>query len=268
MARFRRSILLALVPLLATAGDGGAAPQDLALLETDRPTALVCAGGVCSAQFSTLCMQKERDMPVPGTVYGPHRPDSVVLVLHGPDGSVRRRPATGLVRMSPTRNYVSVTMALAETELARLGAVVAAIEVTPLASLVPSPEAEDTTPLTDTEVARATGPLRKVVDIALGYRERDAVAARATMRLINALDTVSPVAEDDERRVLWESVANDLPYDAAHPGIAGAREVVAACRRYAVDSLPGGFQSCLETRHDGLLTGLNGAYYRRVGYGS
>lgn len=40
-----------------------AAPQVLALLETDSPTALNCANGVCQAEFTTYCLQKERDIP-------------------------------------------------------------------------------------------------------------------------------------------------------------------------------------------------------------
>ena len=42
-----------------------AAPQVLALLETDTPTALNCDAGVCKAEFTTYCLQRERDFPTP-----------------------------------------------------------------------------------------------------------------------------------------------------------------------------------------------------------
>jgi len=87
--------VLSLVVVATATGISGAfaAPQILALLETPEPTPLACAGGVCQAEFSTMCLQKNREIPQPGTAYAPATPDSVVLVLTRADGTTTRVPS-------------------------------------------------------------------------------------------------------------------------------------------------------------------------------
>ena len=58
------TFILALIAALFAAPHSSAlaAPQALALLKTGGPVTLTCADGVCKAEFSTYCLQQERDL--------------------------------------------------------------------------------------------------------------------------------------------------------------------------------------------------------------
>jgi len=64
------------------------------------------------------------------------------------------------VRFVVPNSYQSAMASLPEAELDRLGATRAAIEIAPLASLVPEPKPGDTSPITADEIAVVTGTSR------------------------------------------------------------------------------------------------------------
>ncbi|MEN8195700.1 MAG: hypothetical protein ABFS30_04185 [Pseudomonadota bacterium] len=76
------SLLVAALPLAGAF----AAPQILALLETDGPAPLICEDGKCSAEFSGFCLQKERPDPKYGTQYHAEGGDLTLVVT---DASMR-----------------------------------------------------------------------------------------------------------------------------------------------------------------------------------
>lgn len=258
---------LVFVASLATVGGASAAPQILALLETPTPTPLVCAGGVCEAEFSTMCLQRDRDMPQPGTTYTSADPETIVLVVTRADGSTARIKGYPGLRFSVPRTYVSATIAIGEADLDRLGAVEAAVQVAPLASLVPAPEPGDRSPLTAEEIAKVTGPLRMAARRAV-LREKETIgAARATGHLANAYFH-DPTPTRDGREKLWRETAAAQPGGPAGPGLARARGIFEVCQDYAETQGEEGFRGCLQHRHDYLMFGINHTYWHRNDVGS
>src|SRR5262245_43570740 len=90
--RLRRSLtLLAAVCLLGTASQSvSAAPQVLALMTSDQPVPLTCTDSECSALVGTLCLQRDRDIPVYGQPYQANLPDRLTLSLIDASGTVRQ----------------------------------------------------------------------------------------------------------------------------------------------------------------------------------
>ena len=79
---------------LAPLSGAHAASQSLALLETEMATPLVCNNGSCKAEFSTYCLQKERDLPRARAPYEVAADSgALTLVLTDEAGGQRRLPA-------------------------------------------------------------------------------------------------------------------------------------------------------------------------------
>ena len=121
--------LIAFVLTVAPLGGAHAAPQSLALLVTPELTPLVCANGSCRAEFSTYCLQKERDFPRSNAPYEVAAGGRLTLVLTGADGRLRSLPAAPHVRIATARNgHTAVLIELPQRTLAAFGAQHAAIE--------------------------------------------------------------------------------------------------------------------------------------------
>ena len=247
--------------VLAAAHHGaGAAPQVLAVLATDGGIPLTCAEGVCEADISTFCLQRNRPPPDIGTAYAPAAPGAFTLVVTDADGAERRLPAEPHVVFVERRGFTAVSVRLREDVLAALGAVGARIEVGANASLVPVPRQGDPDPLTAGEIARAVGPLR-----ALGSRvvdgSADAKAAGVLGRMVNALPRSGRVGAQ-RRAAVWEEVAGEEGIDATEsPALSRAKSEYDWCREsisgFRFDSL----RHCLELRHDRLMRDLSIDYW-------
>ncbi len=163
-----------------------AAPQILAVLASDAGIPLTCTEGVCAADLSAFCLQRDRPAPDFGTVYVPAAPGAFTLVVTDANGGERRLPAAEHVTFMEHRGFTAVSARMPEDALAGLGAVSAAIEVGADASLVPVPRAGDPDPLTADEIAHAAGPLR-VLATRIVDGSPDAEAARLIASMANAL---------------------------------------------------------------------------------
>ena len=238
-----------------------AAPQILAVLATGEAIPFTCGRGVCEADLSTFCLQRDRPAPDFGTVYRPAGPGAVTLVLRGANGGERRIPAAEHVVFSENRGYTSASAKMPESVLAKLGAVSAAIEVGTNASLAPLARSGDPDPLTAEEIAMAVGPLRalgtKVVD-----ESAHADAARVIATMINLLPPEDRV--DTERRAaLWRDVAGSTPSVVPDgSGLYRARTVYDGCLEAIAEPSVFSMRSCLEMQHDHLMRDLNGSYWK------
>ena len=267
MLRLFSIFAIAAIAFLAGLPGAFAAPQILALVETPEPTPLVCVGGVCEAEFSTICLQKERDIPQPGTVYVPADKNGIVLVLRLADGGSRRLAGHPGIRFTVPRTYVSATAAIPESEIIRLGAESAAIEVGPLMSLIPAPYPGDTIPHTADEIAKVTGLLRMAAYRAVKRQKTTIQAARATNRLANAMLAV-PAATHEAQNALWEKIVASLPGGGGTASAEQATRIVRVCQSYEEKQGTEGFRGCLQYRHDQLIFGINQIYWNRNDVGS
>ena len=246
-----------------------AAPQALALLETGGPVALTCDDGVCKAEFSTYCLQQERDLPGAGAVYEVAQNGPVRLVLTDAEGGIRTVPAAAHVRIKAARSsHTAVVIAMPQAALAALGARRAAIDVGSRVTLAPVPIAGDTNPQSEQEARIAAGPLRslgaKVVDSA-----GPAVATvRVLNRLVNALPEVIVIDRSAGNRMLQQALDGGFA-TASSAQVTQASQEFAACwntRHIEVGAYS--VRNCLQRRHDGLMWDQVKRYWKAVGAGS
>ena len=250
-------------------GSGHAATQALALLETDSATALVCRSGVCKAEFSTFCLQKERDLPHGGDPYRVADAEGVTLILTRADGTTSRIPAAEHIRIEAARSgHTAVTMEIDRATLADLGATHAAIEVGKRVALMPTPVSGDDNPQTVQDQRIATGPLRDLGAKIVDKGPHDVARVHVLNRLINILPG-SIDRRPNAQQSLWREAA-----DSAFGGEPAERKVTArqeytACWRDRIVSLFGdSVRNCLQRRHDDLMWQHVKRYWSAVGAGS
>jgi len=244
-----------------------AAPQILALAQTPEPTPLVCADDVCRAEFSTLCLQKERDIPLPGTAYQPEDPAKIVLVLRKSDGGIVRVEGHPGLRFQVPRTYVSVTVEIPEAEIVRLGALGAGVEIGPLTSLIPVTEPGDSMPLSLEEIAKVTGPFRMAAHRIAKRQKTTIQAALATNRLASAM-RAEPAATHAAQNALWDRIAASLPGGRGTVGAEQAAKIVRTCQSYEEKQGMEEFLGCLQFQHDLIMFGVNSTYWNRSDAGS
>lgn len=252
---------LAAIMGAATLAPAWAAPQMLGLVATAAPAPLTCEGGVCQAELSAFCLQRERDMPVPGTAYAPVDPAMITLVARMPDGRIIRRPAGALVRLAAARAQFAVTLSVPEELRISMGAESLAVEISPLASAAPVPVAGDPDPLSDGEIAAASGPMREIAGDLVLTAGPNAVAAKITNRMINVL-ALDPTRTDG----LWQRAVGDTyARNSFDSGVKRASDYYKLCH-----TMPDAaeFKRCLQYAHDGYMGRINIEIWDLIGGGS
>jgi hypothetical protein len=254
---------------LMAAVNAQAAPQALALLETDTATPLVCADGICKAEFTTYCLQKERPLPGAGTAYEVVEGGALGLLLTAADGSVRRVKAAPHIRIRTSRaGHSAVVIEMPADILSQFAARQAALKVGDRVTLAPVAVAGDNQPLTEEERRIAAGPLRtlgaKVVD-----RDGGSVGTvRVLNRLVNAMPNAIDIAPGARKRLWHRALASG--FHTAPAGVrATAEREYAACWNDRVVELGGiSVRECLGQRHDRLMWDQGERYWNAVGAGS
>ena len=252
---------LALVAALWHAAPAAAAPQILGLIASRGAIPLSCADGVCRVELSAFCLEKGRQIPLPGTRYGTVGEIGLRLAVTAVDGSVRYVPAADYVDIESARMHTAVTVSVSGERLAALGAASVALEVGDGVTLVPAAAAGDALPHTAADVAIASGPLRDAATRLVDQGGEAVDAARLLARLINALppeDPAAVVAND----ALWREVVEPNAGRFAESGVRRAEELYLACRRRAEDGAPLSLRGCLETHHDALIQDLNSNFWK------
>ena len=250
--------------VLAPAG-AAAATQMLALVGGGAPTTLSCENDICAADLSAFCLQPGRPSPEQGARYRFAAEAPVRLVGVRPDGSEVALVAARELTVRALRTHVAVRLSLPADALTARGLARVRIEVGERVSLLPERRADDPTPLSESEVAVTTGPLR-----AVGERlvDRDPVrmqAARVTAGLINALPRSG--RETPERRAdLWRS--SGVPDAPAGPGKELARDAYDRCVRNTTVGTSDSLRRCLESEHDIFVGELNTRYWDALKTGS
>jgi len=243
-----------------------AAPQMLGVVASAEPVPMHCANGVCSAELSALCLEKERALPQDGTPYDALDPEKLSLVVTASDGSLSTVPASGL-RIVSRRSQVAIEVSLPEAVARKLGAVALAVKVAPELALIPAPVAGDASPIGRADVARARDALATARALLAQDKERVGMAALMN-RLINALPGDSgadPIVADRA----WQGVAG-VPAEAASgdPVVREAAQIYRSCRLGLAGIWPSGLRRCLEFSHDATIGGLNAELWQIVGTGS
>ncbi len=255
--RIRILLGLAAGSIVALAQHGAvASPQILAVLATPGGVPMTCTGGVCAAELSAFCLQRDRPAPPYGTAYGPAAPGVFTLVVTDANGDERRLPASPHVAFTGERSYTTVSALVSERVLAGLGAVSAKLEVGDNASLVPLPRPGDPDPLTSDEIEHTVGPLRAMGTQIVDTRP-EAQAARVVASMINVLPEYDRVGAA-RRAAVWSEAVGRFGDES---GLSHARAAYDGCIEAAAAPSAFSLRSCLETRHDQLLRDLNDNYW-------
>lgn len=255
----RRFVHISFALLMVISFRAEAAPQIMAVAATDVAVPLTCTDGVCAAQFSSICLQPNRDNPVTGTRYSLVG-DTVRLVLTAADGSQRRVRPHGKVSVDTVRTYTMVKLSIPRHEIGDAAAV--ALEVTKVTAAMPDPKADDPRPLGEAEISMLTGPGLEIAERTLRRHDRARVAAGMTMRMLNDLTARTLTSPDD----LWRRAAASVP--ASHPGMTRARAAFILCRSADSNGRAGFLNGCLIEHHDGFMADLTSKVWRQLRPGS
>jgi len=119
---------------------------------------------------------------------------------------------------------------------------------------VPLPQADDTSPQSDDEIALATGPMRIA---AARYLDQPSVgpdAARLVAAMVNALPELHAI--DDDNSGLWQNTITDDVAAAVGPAaVSSARHAYEMCRGLT------DLRRCLISRHHDFMENGNVAFW-------
>ncbi|MDP6389991.1 MAG: hypothetical protein QF654_08880 [Alphaproteobacteria bacterium] len=249
------AISAAALALLATAVLGGPAraePQALGLVATDEPAQMQCQFGRCDVFLSAFCLEQKRHPPMRPQAYLAGPGAEITLVVETRDGRTLRLKGQDWLAFETNNAYTSVLAYLPEARLAALDPAHAAVEVGPLASLLPRPVAGDPTPHTDAEIELAMNGYRKAAEAFFGTGSEKAGMLAATTRLINDLPRVGAAP-----KALRDKVIRDATRGAA----AGT---VARCEAASVANSRLSLRFCLELEHRQIQIDTNESFWNSL----
>jgi len=233
--------------------------QILGLVATSSPVDLKCNGGICAAEFSSFCLQREQPSPGYNTSYTPARAQDLTLILTNNDGSVREISAANHIQINSLRSYAAVKISLPERTLVAFGAARVAININRQVSLLPTDGAD--------EIEQATGQGRA---IAAGYfdgHSGEAGVARVLSHVINSIHPHERLSSTD-RQKRWQTAMKRIGKTADRESAAIAEEHFNGCQGWLDRKLVYGLRNCLEGRHDMVLRDLNVKFWKSQEPGS
>ena len=239
-----------------------AAPQPLALVATLGPVELQCDGRDCAAEFTAFCLQEDRASPDRGHAY--RAVGAVQAVARDGAGREVALPVE-LLEARALRTHVAVRLSVPERTLRERGLSRPSVTVGEDASLAPAPQTNDSRPIEDDELALAAGPLRTIGSRIVDLDPERMPAARIVNRLLNALP---PQAAAERREGLWSRVVEPAVEGLPEGAVQRAKAIHDLCQYAVQTGSDPSLRRCLEGRHDSLVGGLNGAYWRALKTGS
>jgi len=243
------------------ASDAKAAPQILAALPMESGIELACSYGICAAQLTTYCLQRERPAPTMGAAYVPATKEHFTLVLTSTDGQEVRLPASEHMRFVENRGFMSVAASIELGRMKALGAQSAKIVVWEGASLIPVPEENDPNPLTEDEIAFVTNSLRTIGQDYVDHQPK-AGSAQLLAQLNAALPSDGIVAANTFNGMWQNSIGDEIPLPASGAILESAEQAFEECSGRASTYMVGGLRRCLEFQHDNMIRGLNVEYWQ------
>lgn len=238
-----------------------AAPQVLAVMASLGPQQMNCSGSICTTSLSSYCLQRERDVPTTGQAYHPASKDHFALIVIDKNGAETSLPASDHMSFRSSRGYSTVNAVINKKALSELGGVSAKIVVSDGAALIPEPEEGDPNPISEQEIAYATGSLRDHGNDLVDARP-EAEAASVLNRMAATIVPKAP-ANSETLQQLWHDVIHGLgpSRPANSEGIRRAREIYDWCQERSSYHSMSGIKSCLEYKHDDTIMRLNTDYW-------
>ncbi len=263
-----RSMQLALLSVVAGLAFGAhparAAPQSLALVATHGGIELNCQGGECGAEFSTFCLQTDRNSPAPGTAYWLATGD---VRLIGTTGDGRRvvLDAKRHLKFESLRSHLAMRISVPSEALDQHGLKTVAVIVGENVALLPGGDAGSDT---RADVAVLEQSLRPLGTLLVDRNPNRMTAARIANRVINRLPG-SGRAEVRAGKAAWRrAIAEEGIESPADRGAGMARKAFDFCEFAASRGVLRTLRSCLQHEHDRFVNFLNSAYWQAIETGS
>ncbi len=259
--------LIVAASLALVSGDAQAAPQALALVTTKGTVVLACEGRECSAELTTFCLRADRFSPPRGTRYHLVNAGEVRLVGTTSDGREIRLDPEEYLRFESVRSHVAMRVSTARDKMARLGLKKVEIAVGEDVALLPEAEPNDPDPITESEIAVLTGPLRVLGSRVVDHNGNRMDAARITSRMINLLPEKSGNREP-RGDALWRQAIGEIDEGSLSSSAKDlARGGYEFCR-FVEQAASKSLRRCLQTQHDGFIDFLYSEYWESVKIGS
>jgi len=261
------AMALIFVTLMLVAPSALAAPQILGVIASNQSIPMLCANGVCAAELSTICLQRKRDDPEPGTVYQFDRPGSATLIVTAVDGKTSEFPAGDYVHVTSKRSYTAANVTLDMDTLKNLGGVKASLYIASQVSLVPNVVVGDPDPISEQERQYVTQSMRKAADRWVGGNQDKAVAAVIVNQLINTTPSKGRM-DKIARRTIWDRTLGLENGNQPMTGLRKAAEILDACQFRVKVGRYFNLRSCLEVKNDSLISDINTRYWKGTEAGS
>jgi hypothetical protein len=247
----------------------GAAPQILGLVASNGlPTPLHCRDGICNGSLASFCLQEARTAPDSGSEYHLADGGRLTLVASLGNGRSLRLPGNELLSIHTRFGFTTVRVTLPQAGLQAFGIEARgleslAVEVEPGTTLLPVASADDRNPQTAEEIARASGPLRRLAGDIFDRPGYMADAARLVGLVTDELppEPQAPVA----LRRIWRQVAGAAADRVDPAGIAVAARMIDDCERVVATPDSFALAACLDLRQAGLLAALNRRFWDAAG---
>lgn len=264
--RVRFLAILIAAPVLSLVfglGQVQSAPQIVAAVPNGGAAELVCNAGTCSAEISSICLQRGRTSPLALTAYVIHGPDRDAFKVtgHRPGGGTVSL-GTDILHFTSLREHWAFRVSAPARVLQSLGLERLMVTIKRLAMLTPLPEDGDVEPQTSADEAQAERELKVTGGYWLDMNPENLGMARLTNRIINRLPAEGSVSKETGD-ALWQreiTTEKGLSRDA----LAFNRSYFDYCRKNAL--IPGGFamKRCLGTAHDWFMKDLNVNYWKSL----
>ncbi len=261
--------LTALIAFAALgSGAAQAAPQALALVATEGKVGLTCEGRECSAELTSFCLDAGRFSPAPGTAYHLAGAAEVRVIATTQDGRTLALDARSHLRFESARRHLAVRVSVDRAALAALGVSRTEIEIAENVALLPVPWPGDPDPISESEAALFTGPLRHLGSLVVDGNGERIQAARVTSRMINLLAPRGGAGAAGGE-ALWRRATAARGADSLSPAARErARGAFELCRFVGSVGGPSSLRRCLQEKHDGFVDFLNSNFWNAVKNGT
>ncbi|NNF80702.1 MAG: hypothetical protein HKN05_21975 [Rhizobiales bacterium] len=255
---------------VGVSGAAQAAPQALALVETQGKINLACIGATCSAELTSFCLDSSRFSPRKGTEYTLATAGLVQLTGTTAAGRKIMLDAAKVARFTSARRHLAVRLSVDRAKLRTFGLDHISVEVAADAALLPVPTRNDPTAISEVEAQLLTGPLRKLGSRIVDHNSTRMQAARITSRMINLLPPNAGTGGKNVEPVWRRATAAATPQGKALSPKARkqARGALELCRFVSRMNSSISLKRCLQEKHDGLVDFLNSEYWKAVKTGT
>ena len=230
---------------------GFAAPQILGLVATVTPLPLRCVEGVCSVEVSGVCLQEHREAPDSGTAYRVAEGSKLTLVVQGRDGVTQTIGVNEFVEIRSLRLFNSLSISLPERLVQDLSedVVLASLSIAPLTSLLPVPEVDDPSPLSESEIREYTGRLRALAEGAIGLDKANLNATRVLNQMVNRLPADIPVGAEGIAGLLDHTMSRKTAVETPSVARLVTRALDTCREKLRVERTPH-LRACISNQHD------------------